>query len=87
MWFIFFLLLNGFIRLAGVELMEAFPYFLIVNDKGNFALENLNLLNQSSALSTNFPPIINISNVILTIVLGIVLFGLTSLLLDKKVEI
>lgn len=85
MWFIIFLVLNGAIAVLGVKIMEYFPQFITITETGKFAVESLSIFSNGSQIL--FPPIFNISNMLLNIVIAIVLFIITSYLLDKKVEI
>ena len=65
--------------------MEYFPQFITITETGKFAVESLSIFSNGSQIL--FPPIFNISNMLLNIVIAIVLFIITSYLLDKKVEI
>ena len=85
MWFIFYLVISGLIGYAGIKIMEFVPYSLMINESGKFYIENL--YNYAATGFDSFIPIMNIGNMVFNIVIGVVLFFITSYMLDKKVEI
>ena len=83
MWFILFLVINGVVGVFGIKIMQYFPTYFAISEAGKFAIMSSDIFNGAEMI----PSIFNIANLVYTIVIGIVLFVVTSLLLDKKIEI